>query len=363
MLENTSNRPEIITAICFYVRVFLIFLKERENDDSNWNKLLIFSTTIPYKKWINLKSIEINVDNLNMFKLYFSHSGRINRKTFVWSWLSLVFLQILINILIQHQFLMMLLYLPTAHGMVVIAVKRFHDLNRSGWNYLYLLIPGVNLYFLYLLYFKKGNQGDNSYGPDPLNNSKKETMSAHPTDTPTANQYPTDGDGIVFDSNHKNPVYSNPSSGFVKKLILVFGVLCLIIAGAVIYIQRSDSSGNDIQKKISKQFLNPNRDLSNLPKKKNEAEEIEISQFIFQVLNINNDEVTVQFETDIPMNIKFFGVSKDLVRQAEILSRKDQKQAVIYLNSANLLQIGKKYYGYLKNSSEEPTPPTEEGWL
>ena len=89
----------------------------------------------------------------------------------------------------------------------------------------------------------------------------------------------------------------------------------------------------------------------------------EVSRFIFQVLNIDEDEVTVKFEKDIPMNIKFLGVSKDLTRKAEILSREHQRQAVIYLDSASLLQVGKKYYGYLKRSSEATAPSAEEGWL
>lgn len=35
-------------------------------------------------------------------------------------------------------------------------IRRLHDLNRSGWILLLLLIPFANFYILYLLYFKKG---------------------------------------------------------------------------------------------------------------------------------------------------------------------------------------------------------------
>ena len=292
-----------------------------------------------------------------MFELYFSHSGRINRKVFIWSWLFLVVLQILLSSFIPNRFLMYLLYIPTSYGMVALAIKRFHDLSKSGWYYLFLLIPIINFYFLYLLYFKKGTQGDNPYGSDPLNNHKKENKLAHSSSTLNENQHPSD---IVFDSK---PVVSNPSSGFGKKLILSFGILCLIIAGVFIYRKNLDSSGNDGQEKLSKQSPHFNRGLSNLPKKMNTDGEDEISRFIFQVLNIDKDEVTVKFEKDIPMNIKFFGVSKDLVRTAEVLSRGNQRQAVIYLDSASLLQIGKKYYGYLKRSPEEAGSSAKEDWL
>ena len=184
-----------------------------------------------------------------MFELYFSYSGRINRKVFIWGWFFLVVLQILLNAFIPNRFLMYLLYIPTSYGMVVLAVKRFHDLSKSGWYYLFLLIPVINLYFLYLLYFKKGTQGDNPYGSDPLNNYKKDNKSAHSPSKPTENQYPSAEKDIVFDSN---PGIPNPPSGFGKKLILGFGVLCLVIAGIFMYKKDFGSSGNDAQEKLSK---------------------------------------------------------------------------------------------------------------
>ena len=48
------------------------------------------------------------------------------------------------------------------------AVKRFHDLNRPGTHYWLLLIPIYNIYLALLLLFKRGTEGENLYGPDPL---------------------------------------------------------------------------------------------------------------------------------------------------------------------------------------------------
>ena len=58
--------------------------------------------------------------------------------------------------------------------MVVVALwaavaQRFHDLGYSGWTLLWLLVPLINLYFFYLLFFKPGVAGGNRFGPDPLN--------------------------------------------------------------------------------------------------------------------------------------------------------------------------------------------------
>lgn len=52
---------------------------------------------------------------------------------------------------------------------LAIAVKRAHDRGRSGWFVLVGLIPIVGgLWLLVELGFLKGTDGDNAYGPDPL---------------------------------------------------------------------------------------------------------------------------------------------------------------------------------------------------
>ncbi|MBQ8418643.1 MAG: DUF805 domain-containing protein, partial [Phascolarctobacterium sp.] len=47
-------------------------------------------------------------------------------------------------------------------------VRRCHDLDRSGYWGLLVLIPVVNFFFLLYLLFAKGTEGWNQYGPDPL---------------------------------------------------------------------------------------------------------------------------------------------------------------------------------------------------
>jgi len=285
----------------------------------------------------------------NMLELYFSPSGRINRKTFTWSCLFLTLIQIGIAYLIENSVASSLIMLPVMYCSIILCIKRFHDLNKSGWFYLCLLIPVVGLYFLALLAFKKGTSGDNPYGPDPLVKNKK-------AGKPVKSQYPEKSHkDVISSSADSNPVYLNTSSGFGRKLIIGVVVL-LIITGAIISLQNTDSSHQDLQKELSKNSFDSNRDLSSSiteDKGPEDTSDTPPSRFIFKVLNIDNDEVTVQFERDIPMNIKFFGVSKDLARKAEILSRENQRQAIIFLNSASLLQVGRKYYGYLVNYSEQ----------
>lgn len=50
---------------------------------------------------------------------------------------------------------------------VVVSLKRIHDHNRSGWFYLVLLIPVVQLWPVIEIMFLRGTKGPNRFGPDP----------------------------------------------------------------------------------------------------------------------------------------------------------------------------------------------------
>jgi uncharacterized membrane protein YhaH (DUF805 family) len=52
---------------------------------------------------------------------------------------------------------------------LAVAVRRLHDLNKSGWNYFFVLIPLVGPIILLVWFFTEGNSGENNYGPDPKN--------------------------------------------------------------------------------------------------------------------------------------------------------------------------------------------------
>jgi uncharacterized membrane protein YhaH (DUF805 family) len=47
-------------------------------------------------------------------------------------------------------------------------VRRLHDLDRSGWWALFAFVPLVNFIFGLYLLFKRGTEGPNRYGADPL---------------------------------------------------------------------------------------------------------------------------------------------------------------------------------------------------
>ncbi|TRW22879.1 DUF805 domain-containing protein [Flavobacterium zepuense] len=49
-----------------------------------------------------------------------------------------------------------------------VAVRRLHDVNKSGWFYLLAFVPLVNIYIL-VLFLTEGTTGPNEFGPDPKN--------------------------------------------------------------------------------------------------------------------------------------------------------------------------------------------------
>jgi uncharacterized membrane protein YhaH (DUF805 family) len=50
---------------------------------------------------------------------------------------------------------------------LAVVVRRLHDTGKSGWMILISLIPIVGAIWLLVLMIKKGDVGENKYGPDP----------------------------------------------------------------------------------------------------------------------------------------------------------------------------------------------------
>jgi len=50
---------------------------------------------------------------------------------------------------------------------LAVAIRRLHDLGKSGWMLLVALIPLIGGIWLLILFVTAGVQGENKYGPDP----------------------------------------------------------------------------------------------------------------------------------------------------------------------------------------------------
>lgn len=51
---------------------------------------------------------------------------------------------------------------------IAVTVKRMHDRNRTGWFYLLMLVPVLNIWPIVEVLFMRGTPGPNRFGDDPL---------------------------------------------------------------------------------------------------------------------------------------------------------------------------------------------------
>ena len=95
-------------------------------------------------------------------KKYVDFSGRARRKEY---WLFFLW-----NLVIQVALVLLIAPLVTVYGLLVflpsiaVVVRRLHDTNHKGW---WLLLPPIFIITLVFL-CRKGTDGGNNYGPDPL---------------------------------------------------------------------------------------------------------------------------------------------------------------------------------------------------
>jgi uncharacterized membrane protein YhaH (DUF805 family) len=116
---------------------------------------------------------------------YVNFSGRARRKEF---WIFQLFLIIITTICIVLDYILGTVFIinTVSEGQIIppygwlhficiifhllpnisVHFRRLHDVGKSGWWFLILFIPIVNLWVLYLL-SKDGDHGENSYGNNP----------------------------------------------------------------------------------------------------------------------------------------------------------------------------------------------------
>ncbi|NOT10984.1 MAG: DUF805 domain-containing protein [Methylococcaceae bacterium] len=115
----------------------------------------------------------------SLSKLFLSFDGRISRSTY---WLKYMLPYSVIYVVLTPLDMVTGSFDPTIgygtfSGIFVLVglipsltmgIKRCHDRGRTGWFLLISLIPLINIWVLIELWFLKGTDGINKYGPDPL---------------------------------------------------------------------------------------------------------------------------------------------------------------------------------------------------
>lgn len=115
---------------------------------------------------------------MNIQDIYFSSKGRINRLNFFFYYSHLFIILFLLSIifhatqvttdsnqLIKWTLFFMLLFL-IIYTSSNLTVKRLHDLNKPGKYFFFLFLPIINVYWTFLLFFEKGTNGENKFGPN-----------------------------------------------------------------------------------------------------------------------------------------------------------------------------------------------------
>jgi uncharacterized membrane protein YhaH (DUF805 family) len=110
-------------------------------------------------------------------KKYAMFSGRSNRSEY-WYFLLFNVIFVIAAMILDNMLGLNFPNLPygfiyTAYALALLvpglsaAVRRLHDINKSGWNVLLALIPLVGGIWVLVLLATKGTPGENRYGPDP----------------------------------------------------------------------------------------------------------------------------------------------------------------------------------------------------
>jgi uncharacterized membrane protein YhaH (DUF805 family) len=114
------------------------------------------------------------------FSNYVTFSGRAPRSEFWWFMLFVILGNAVLNVVDSILFgravdgqsvsvLGALFSLAVLLPWISVSVRRLHDVDRSGWWYLLVLIPLIGtLILIFAFYIHRGTPGPNRFGADPL---------------------------------------------------------------------------------------------------------------------------------------------------------------------------------------------------
>ena len=94
---------------------------------------------------------------------YATLDGRARRSEF-WYW---TLAKLLIGIVLGWiPFIGILISIALFIPSIAVGIRRLHDIGKSGWWYLLILLPLVNLVLIYF-FILDSQPGENQYGPNP----------------------------------------------------------------------------------------------------------------------------------------------------------------------------------------------------
>ncbi len=120
------------------------------------------------------------VPDEGIVQMFLRYDNRLNRKRYIMRGLALLFAVIVVSTVLgvvlglagvsdsAIGMLGTLIGLASAVPGCMLAIRRFHDLDRPTWWIIGNFIPIVNVLVSLYLLLAKGTEGPNQYGPDPL---------------------------------------------------------------------------------------------------------------------------------------------------------------------------------------------------
>ncbi len=107
--------------------------------------------------------------------IFLTYDGRLNRKPF-WIANLIMFVVNLVGTGIGEviggafgNLIQIIVVLATLVPSIFVAIKRYHDRDKSGWWLCINFIPLIGfIWYIVEVGFLRGTQGANKYGPDPL---------------------------------------------------------------------------------------------------------------------------------------------------------------------------------------------------
>ena len=114
-----------------------------------------------------LNEIKTSVKEV-VVKNYVNFEGRASRPEYWWFVLAYFIVNVILRIIpkvgtVLSGILALALLIPS----IGVAVRRLHDINKSGWWYLLILVPIVGYIILILWFVKPSDNGENQYGERP----------------------------------------------------------------------------------------------------------------------------------------------------------------------------------------------------
>lgn len=106
----------------------------------------------------------------HVFANYANFSGRARRSEYWWFYLFNIIVNVVASVVdsaIGIPIVSIVAFLGLIIPGIAVSVRRMHDVGRSGWWLLILLVPLVGIILVIYWFVQRGTVGPNEYGADP----------------------------------------------------------------------------------------------------------------------------------------------------------------------------------------------------